>query len=138
MAVTMRGTAAVRSGRITSSRKNTARRHRAPGRAERAVQTKALTPINYAVSGSTFAMLFLGRFVFRDFQKSALQKQGLPVQNGQTHFDAGDLRAAEQEGVVTASLNDPVGFSIVDVLSWGSLGHALGFAIAVLYNNGAQ
>ena len=27
-------------------------------------------------------MLFLGRFVFRDFQKSALQKQGLPVQNG--------------------------------------------------------
>ena len=76
--------------------------------------------------------------MFRDFQKGALQKQGLPVQNGQTHFDAGDNRAMEQEGVVTASLNDPAGFSIVDVLSWGSLGHALGFAIAVLYNNSLQ
>ena len=91
--------------------------------------------INYAVSSCTFTMLFLGRFVFRDFQKKALEKQGLPSQNGVPHYEAGDDRALEQEAVVTASLNDPVGFSIVDVLSWGSLGHALGFALAVLSNN---
>ena len=80
-------------------------------------------------------MLFLGRFVFRDFQKSALVKQGLPQQNGQTHFAAGDDRAKEQDGVVTASFGDPAQFGIVEVLSWGSLGHAIGFAFAVLYNN---
>merc|ERR1712054_85910 len=80
-------------------------------------------------------MLFLGRFVFRDFQKKSLEKQGLPQQNGKTHFEAGDGRALEQEGVVTASFGDPEKFGIVDVLSWGSLGHALGFTFAVLYNN---
>ena len=80
-------------------------------------------------------MLLLGRFVFRDFQKTSLSKQGLPVQNGQTHFEAGDDRAQEQEGVVTASFGDPSQFGIVDVLSWGSLGHAIGFTFAVLYNN---
>ncbi|CAN0852294.1 Photosystem I reaction center subunit V, chloroplastic, partial [Linum grandiflorum] len=34
--------------------------------------------------------LFLGRFVFFNFQRENIAKQGLPVQNGKTHFEAGE------------------------------------------------
>ena len=120
-------------GLRSGTRRNTGKGKQARGRV---VAARAeLSTINYAVSSCTFTMLFLGRFVFRDFQKTSLEKQGLPSQNGMSHYDAGDDRAKEQEPVVEASLNDPVGFSIVDVLSWGSLGHVLGFSLAVLSNN---
>lgn len=83
---------------------------------------------------STGALLFLGRFVFLPFQRDNVSRQGLPVQNGVTHFDAGDSRAQE----VTSFLktNDPAGFTIVDVLAWGALGHAVGFFILATINNG--
>lgn len=51
----------------------------------------------------------------------------MPKQNGVTHFDAGD-RLAEEVTFFTKT-NDPAGFSLVDVMAWGALGHAAGFYI---------
>lgn len=45
-------------------------------------------------------------------------------QDGKTYVDAGDERAEEQ----MFTTGDPAGFTIIDVLAWGSLGHALGYA----------
>ncbi|GAB4845843.1 hypothetical protein Ancab_024847 [Ancistrocladus abbreviatus] len=47
------------------------------------------------ISLSTGLSLFLGRFVFFNFQRENVAKQGLPEQNGMTHFEAGDTRAKE-------------------------------------------
>jgi photosystem I subunit V len=38
------------------------------------------------------------------------------VQNGVSHFDAGDARAEENTNVLTTG--DPAGFTIIDVLGW--------------------
>ncbi|OAY65712.1 Photosystem I reaction center subunit V, chloroplastic [Ananas comosus] len=46
------------------------------------------------ISLSTGLSLFLGRFVFFNFQRENVAKQ-VPQQNGQTHFEAGDVRAKE-------------------------------------------
>lgn len=51
-----------------------------------------------------------------------------------THAEAGDSRAAENEGLLKT--NDPAGFTIVDVLGWGALGHAIGFFILAAASNG--
>ncbi|KAH7435582.1 hypothetical protein KP509_06G070700 [Ceratopteris richardii] len=86
------------------------------------------------ISASTASLLFLGRFVFLPFQRKNVANQGLPTQNGVTHFEAGDSRAAE----VTAFLQtkDPAGFTLVDVLAWGALGHAVAFFILATASNG--
>ena len=63
-----------------------------------------------------------------------VSKQGLPEQNGVTHFEAGDSRAQEVVGMLKT--NDPAGFTLVDVLAWGALGHAIGFFILATANNG--
>ena len=56
--------------------------------------------------------------------------QGPGVQNGVSHFEAGDVRAQEAYGVFATG--DPAGFTIIDVLAWGSIGHAIGYcALAV-------
>jgi photosystem I reaction center subunit V len=34
--------------------------------------------------------------------------------------------------------NDPAGFTIVDVLAWGALGHAIAFFILATANNGYE
>lgn len=86
------------------------------------------------ISLSTGALLFLGRFVFLPFQRDNVSKQGLPEQNGVTHYEAGDSRAQEVVGVLKT--NDPAGFTLVDVLAWGALGHAIGFFILATANNG--
>tara|TARA_B100000768_G_scaffold134631_1_gene125424 strand:+ start:4388 stop:4822 length:435 start_codon:yes stop_codon:yes gene_type:complete len=52
--------------------------------------------------------------------------QGPGVQNGESHFAAGDSRAEEAASVFAT--NDPTGFTIVDLLMWGSVGHALGYS----------
>lgn len=52
---------------------------------------------------------------------------GLPEQNGQTHLAAGDRLAEEASFLMTT--NDPAGFNLIDVMAWGALGHALGFAV---------
>lgn len=63
-------------------------------------------------------------------------RQGLPEQNGVTHFEAGDSRAQEVTSLMKT--NDPAGFTLVDVLAWGALGHAIGFFILATSNNGYE
>ena len=79
------------------------------------------------MSTANFTCLALGRWGFLSYQRRSVEKAGLPVQNGQTHFEAGDTRA-EEVSFLTAT-NDPVGFNLIDVLAWGSIGHILGFII---------
>jgi hypothetical protein len=55
--------------------------------------TRALSEVNVAIGGATFAALALGRFVFLPFHRKSLSKAGLPVQNGIAHAEAGDRLA---------------------------------------------
>ncbi|KAL4422136.1 hypothetical protein ABPG77_006825, partial [Micractinium sp. CCAP 211/92] len=75
--------------------------------AARRLTTKAISDVNLVVGGCTVGALALGRF------------------NDQTHFAAGDARAEEASFVLKT--NDPAGFTIVDVMAWGALGHAAAF-----------
>ncbi|WVY99699.1 hypothetical protein V8G54_025769 [Vigna mungo] len=75
----------------------------------------------------------LGRFVFFNFQRENVAKQ-VPEQNGLTHFEAGDTRAKEYVSLLKS--NDPVGFNIVDVLAWGSIGHVVAYYILATTSNG--
>ncbi|PON88877.1 Photosystem I PsaG [Trema orientale] len=86
------------------------------------------------ISLSTGLSLFLGRFVFFNFQRENVAKQGLPEQNGVTHYEAGDERAREYVSLLKS--NDPVGFNIVDVLAWGSIGHIVAYYILATSSNG--
>ena len=52
---------------------------------------------------------------------------GSPSQNNESHFAAGDARAEEASAVMYT--NDPSGFNIVDLLMWGSVGHAIGYTV---------
>ncbi|KAK6934694.1 Photosystem I reaction center subunit V/PsaK [Dillenia turbinata] len=85
------------------------------------------------ISLSTGLSLFLGRFVFFNFQRENVAKQ-VPEQNGLTHFEAGDTRAKEYVSLLKS--NDPVGFNIVDVLAWGSIGHIVAYYILATSSNG--
>ncbi|MCL7031695.1 hypothetical protein MKW94_026364 [Papaver nudicaule] len=85
------------------------------------------------ISLSTGLSLFLGRFVFFNFQRENVAKQ-VPEQNGMTHFEAGDTRAKEYISLLKS--NDPVGFNIVDVLAWGSIGHIVAYYILATSSNG--
>ncbi|KAG9146790.1 hypothetical protein Leryth_005114 [Lithospermum erythrorhizon] len=85
------------------------------------------------ISLSTGLSLFLGRFVFFNFQRENVAKQ-VPEQNGMTHFEAGDSRAKEYVSLLKS--NDPVGFNIVDVLAWGSIGHIVAYYILATSSNG--
>ncbi|TKY49894.1 Photosystem I reaction center subunit V [Spatholobus suberectus] len=85
------------------------------------------------ISLSTGLSLFLGRFVFFNFQRENVAKQ-VPEQNGLTHFEAGDSRAKEYVSLLKS--NDPVGFNIVDVLAWGSIGHVVAYYILATTSNG--
>ena len=95
--------------------------------------TNALNP-SLVISLSTGASLFLGRFVFLSFQRDNVSKQGLPEQNGVTHYEAGDTRAKEYSSLLKS--NDPAGFNIIDVLAWGSIGHIVAYFILATTSNG--
>ncbi|KAL4565937.1 hypothetical protein LXL04_030043 [Taraxacum kok-saghyz] len=97
------------------------------------VKAELLNP-SLVISLSTGLSLFLGRFVFFNFQRENVAKQGLPEQNGITHFEAGDTRAKEYVSLLKS--NDPVGFNIVDVLAWGSIGHIVAYYILATSSNG--
>jgi photosystem I subunit V len=71
--------------------------------------------------------------VFFNFQRENVAKQ-VPEQNGLTHFEAGDKRAKEYVSLLKS--NDPVGFNIVDVLAWGSIGHIVAYYILATASNG--
>jgi photosystem I subunit V len=85
---------------------------------------------------STGASLFLGRFAFLPIQSYFVTEQGLPTQNGVTHAEAGDTRAVEVVGFLKT--NDPAGFTLVDVLAWGAIGHAVAFFILATSSNGYE
>lgn len=50
-----------------------------------------------------------------------------PLTHHPSYAEAGDFRAVESVSVLKTG--DPAGFNLVDVAAWGSLGHAIGFAI---------
>ncbi len=58
-------------------------------------------------AGCTVGALALGRFVFLPYHRASLAKAGMPKQNDQTHFEAGDIRAEEASFVLKT--NDPAG-----------------------------
>jgi photosystem I subunit V len=89
------------------------------------VAARAFDDGNVVISSANAICLALGRFVFLPYQRAQVERVGAPTQNGQTHFAAGDSRAEEASFIV--STNDPAGFTIVDLLAWGSIGHAVGF-----------
>ncbi|CAN8321744.1 unnamed protein product [Cochlearia groenlandica] len=101
-------------------------------RASSVVVKAELSP-SVVISLSTGLSLFLGRFVFFNFQRENVAKQ-VPEQNGKTHFEAGDDRAKEYISLLKS--NDPIGFNIVDVLSWGSIGHIVAYYILATSSNG--
>ncbi|NP_001151823.1 photosystem I reaction center subunit V [Zea mays] len=105
----------------------------APAPARRSVAARAELSSALVISLSTGVSLFLGRFVFFNFQRENVAKQ-VPAQNGKTHFDAGDERAKEFAALLKS--NDPVGFNLVDVLAWGSLGHIVAYYILATSSNG--
>lgn len=56
-------------------------------------------------------------------------RAGLPVQNDVPNADV--ERLSQQVDSILAT-NDPAGFNIIDVLAWGSLGHAAAYAILAI------
>ena len=104
----------------------------APAR-RRSVAARAELSPSLVISLSTGVSLFLGRFVFFNFQRENVAKQ-VPEQNGKTHFEAGDERAKEFAALLKS--NDPVGFNLVDLLAWGSLGHIVAYYILATSSNG--
>ena len=92
--------------------------------------------------------------MFLDFQRDNAKRQGLPVQNGVPHAEAGDKLS--EEASFLKNSNDPAGedascycwscsvhvllllkvlmlscasgFNLIDVFAWGAIGHALGYA----------
>eukprot|EP01024_Parvocaulis_polyphysoides_P009389 TRINITY_DN1293_c0_g1_i1.p1 TRINITY_DN1293_c0_g1~~TRINITY_DN1293_c0_g1_i1.p1 ORF type:complete len:131 (-),score=34.48 TRINITY_DN1293_c0_g1_i1:260-652(-) len=89
-------------------------------------RAELITNSMLVISGCNAAMLALGRFVAMPYQRKSVENAGLPVQNGTTHYAAGDRLA--EEASFFLKTGDPSGFNIIDVLAWGSLGHAIGFA----------
>ena len=88
--------------------------------------TTALSDVQIVISGCNALALGLGRFVFLPTIREKTAAQGPGVQNGESHFAAGDARAEEAASVFAT--NDPAGFTIVDLLMWGSIGHAVGYS----------
>ena len=103
----------------------------APGAvAMRRSTTKAFSDVQLVISGCNGLALALGRFVFLPQIREKPAKQGQGSQNGETHFEAGDARAEEAASVFATT--DPAGFTIGDLLMWGSVGHAVGYtALAI-------
>lgn len=84
------------------------------------------------------AALALGRWGFLPYQRRKVEEAGLPTQNGDTHLEAGlkeDFASSKlsQEAEVF-STGDPAGFTLIDVMAWGSIGHVLGYAALAAKN----
>lgn len=89
--------------------------------------TRAAYETQLIMSTANAVFLALGRWGFLKYQRTSVENAGLPVQNGVTHADAGDVRA--QEASFLTATNDPAGFTLIDVLAWGSIGHIVGFIL---------
>ena len=77
------------------------------------------------------AALALGRFGFLSYQRRKVAEAGMPKQNDETHLEAGDYLAKEATVFET---KDPAGFTLIDTIAWGSLGHIIGFAALAAKN----
>merc|ERR1712187_14944 len=86
--------------------------------------TRALSDTQVIMSLANASMLGIGRFGFLPYQRRKIQEAGLPEQNDEKYFEAGDKLAQE----AAFATKDPAGFNLIDTLAWGSLGHVLGFA----------
>jgi len=104
---------------------------RAPCRAVRparsSVKVNALAT-QLVISGATAALLGVGRFAFLPFQRRKVEQASDYAgpkgnQEKPSYFDS-----LQQEASFVTTTNDPAGFTIVDTLAWGALGHAVGFA----------
>lgn len=98
----------------------------APGAVAMKRTTTAFSDVQLVISGCNALALSLGRFVFLPSIREKTSAQGPGSQNGESHFAAGDARAEEAASVFAT--NDPAGFTIVDLLMWGSIGHAVGYS----------
>merc|ERR1712066_218045 len=94
------------------------------------VKTMAISDANMVISTSNALFLILGRFVFLPYQRRQAANAGLPKQNRKTHEAAGDYLA--KEASIVLQTGDTAGFNVIDVMAWGALGHALGFASLVI------
>ncbi len=72
------------------------------------VSARAFDDVNITISAANALALSLGRYVFLPYQRAQVERVGLPTQNGETHFDAGDARAKEASFITTTK--DPAGF----------------------------
>ena len=97
----------------------------APGAVAMKRTTTAFSDVQLVISGCNALALSLGRFVFLLHSREDL-RPGPGSQNGESHFAAGDARAEEAASVFAT--NDPAGFTIVDLLMWGSIDHAVGYS----------
>lgn len=94
-------------------------------RGRKMIVTKAAVDPAFAVSGATAAMLAVGRFAFLPYHRRSLAKSDIgPKTTGSTYFDS-----LQKPASFTVTTNDPAGFTIIDLMGWGALGHALGFLI---------
>jgi photosystem I subunit V len=100
----------------------------------RVITTKAVVAPYLAVSASTAIMLAVGRLAFLPQQRRGVEKSAAvagPKTTGSTYFDS-----LQTEASFITTTNDPAGFTLVDTLAWGALGHALGFAILAASSSG--
>ena len=101
------------------------------GRQTRQV-TRALSDTNLIISGSTAALLALGRFVFLPYHRSQLARAGLPTQNGVSHADAGDRCVP---GIKPTPLSTSGAWLIISVLG-GASGRRLDNPLFVVVGTG--
>eukprot|EP00878_Enallax_costatus_P040885 GHUV01047291.1.p1 GENE.GHUV01047291.1~~GHUV01047291.1.p1 ORF type:complete len:134 (+),score=36.71 GHUV01047291.1:182-583(+) len=104
-----------------------------PARTTRVVTRAGLEPYLQVCSG-TAIMLALGRFAFMPLHRRDLRNSAAaagPKTTGDTYFDS-----LQQEASFITSTNDPAGFTLIDTMAWGALGHALGFAFLAATSSG--
>lgn len=91
----------------------------------KAVTVKAVINPTLAVGAGTAAALIVGRFAFLPFQRRTQENSQSvgPKSSGTSYFDS-----LSQDASFITTTNDPDGFTLVDTLAWGALGHAVAFA----------
>merc|ERR1712039_405265 len=94
-------------------------------------RTTSMGDTQVIMSLANGAALAIGRFGFLPYQRRKIEEAGLPLQNGETYVEAGDKLAEEAE---VFSTKDPAGFTLIDTMAWGSIGHVLGYAALAAKN----
>ncbi|KAI8472717.1 MAG: photosystem I reaction center subunit V [Monoraphidium minutum] len=109
----------------TISRSTAGRPALAARTSRRSVVSVRAMDTNLAVSAATAASLIVGRFAFLPFQRRTQDKSQAvgPKTTGSTYFDA-----LQQDASFITTTGDPAGFTIIDTMGWGALGHAVAFA----------